>query len=46
MRYFYQDQNHPVGGGEVGPHSRKLRAALVAVQQGETPDKHGWLTKV
>ena len=42
----YQDQAHRVGGGDVGPHTRKLRAALVAVQQGETADKHGWLTKV
>jgi branched-chain amino acid aminotransferase len=42
----YRNQSYAVGGGDVGPHTRKLRAALVAVQQGETPDKHGWLTKV
>lgn len=37
---------HRVGNGDVGPHTRKLRAALVAVQQGETPDRYGWLTRV
>jgi branched-chain amino acid aminotransferase len=42
----YRSQSYSVGGGDVGPHTRKLRAALVAVQKGETPDKHGWLTLV
>jgi branched-chain amino acid aminotransferase len=37
---------HKVADGGVGPHTRKLRAALVAVQQGESPDRYGWLTKV
>jgi branched-chain amino acid aminotransferase len=37
---------HQVAEGGVGPHTRRLRAALVAVQQGEAPDRHGWLTKV
>jgi branched-chain amino acid aminotransferase len=37
---------HQVADGGVGPHTRKLRAALVAVQQGESPDRYGWLTKV
>jgi branched-chain amino acid aminotransferase len=35
-----------VGGGDVGPETRKLRAALVAIQQGETADRYGWLHKV
>jgi branched-chain amino acid aminotransferase len=35
-----------VGNGEVGPETRRLREALVAVQQGRAPDRHGWLTKV
>jgi branched-chain amino acid aminotransferase len=35
-----------VGDGDVGPHTRKLRAALVGVQQGEVPDTHGWLQRV
>jgi len=37
---------YKVAGGDVGPHTRKLRAALVAVQQGEAADRYGWLTKV
>ncbi|MCC6172903.1 MAG: aminotransferase class IV, partial [Gammaproteobacteria bacterium] len=37
---------HRVGDGSVGPETRKLRAALVAIQQGEAPDRHGWLTRV
>ncbi len=42
----YKDQSVTVGGGDVGPHTRKLRAALVAVQQGDAPDRHGWLKTV
>jgi branched-chain amino acid aminotransferase len=37
---------HPVGDGGVGRHTLRLREALVAVQQGDAPDRHGWLTKV
>jgi branched-chain amino acid aminotransferase len=37
---------HKVGSGEVGPNTRKLRAALVGIQQGEVPDTHGWLHRV
>jgi len=35
-----------VGSGEVGPHTKKLRTALVAVQQGETGDPHHWLRRI
>jgi len=35
-----------VGSGTVGPNTQKLRAALVAIQQGTAPDRHGWLTRV
>ena len=35
-----------VGTGEIGPNTQKLRAALVAIQQGASPDRHGWLRKV
>jgi branched-chain amino acid aminotransferase len=35
-----------VAGGEVGPLTRALRAQLVAIQQGEAPDRHGWLERV
>jgi hypothetical protein len=30
----------------VGPLTRALRAQLVAIQQGETADRHGWLEKI
>ena len=39
-------REHRVGSGEVGPVTQKLRAALVAIQTGESPDRHGWTTRV
>jgi branched-chain amino acid aminotransferase len=36
----------PVGNGDVGPVTQKLRAALVAIQNGAAPDAHGWTRKV
>jgi branched-chain amino acid aminotransferase len=39
-------QDYTVGNGEVGPETRRLRAALVAIQQGETRDTHGWLKRI
>ena len=38
----YRGAEHPVAGGDVGPLTRALRAQLVAIQQGEAPDRHGW----
>ncbi len=35
-----------VADGQVGTETLKLRAALVAIQQGTAPDSHGWLTRV
>ncbi|MBS0393697.1 MAG: branched-chain amino acid aminotransferase [Proteobacteria bacterium] len=35
-----------VGGGGVGPETQKLRAALVAIQQGTALDRYGWLRRV
>jgi branched-chain amino acid aminotransferase len=37
---------HVVGNGEVGPETRRLRAALVAIQQGEAPERRGWCKRV
>ena len=37
---------HCVGSGDVGPHTKKLRTALVSIQQGEVADTHGWLHRV
>ncbi len=35
-----------VGAGGIGPETQKLRAALVAIQQGTSPDRYGWLRRV
>ncbi len=39
-------QEIAVGSGEVGPHSRRLRKALVSMQRGEIPTPAGWITRV
>ena len=39
---IYHGVEHRVGSGDVGPLTRALRAQLVAIQQGEGADKHGW----
>jgi branched-chain amino acid aminotransferase len=39
---IYQGAEHRVAGGDVGPLTLALRARLVAIQQGEGPDPHGW----
>jgi branched-chain amino acid aminotransferase len=43
---IYAGVEHRVAGGEVGPLTRALRAQLIAVQQGDAPDRHGWLERV
>jgi branched-chain amino acid aminotransferase len=43
---IYRGAEHRVGNGDVGPLTRALRAQLVAIQQGEAPDTHGWLERV
>jgi branched-chain amino acid aminotransferase len=43
---IYRGTEHRVGNGDVGPLTRALRAQLVAIQQGEAPDQHGWLERV
>jgi branched-chain amino acid aminotransferase len=43
---IYRGADHRVGNGDVGPLTRALRAQLVAIQQGEAPDRHGWLERV
>jgi branched-chain amino acid aminotransferase len=35
-----------VGDGTTGPNTRRLRAALVAVQRAEAPDRWGWTLAV
>jgi branched-chain amino acid aminotransferase len=42
----HHGQEHKVGGGDVGTHTRKLREKLVSIQRGESPDTHGWTKRV
>ena len=39
---IYRGAEHRVGSGDVGPLTRALRTQLVAIQQGEAADRHGW----
>ena len=43
---IYEDQEYPLSNGMTGPNTRKLRAALVDIQQGRGADKHGWITRM
>ena len=43
---LHRGQEHRVGNGSIGPVTQRLRAALVAIQTGEAPDRHGWTRKV
>jgi branched-chain amino acid aminotransferase len=43
---IYRGTEHRVATGQVGPLTTSLRAQLVAIQQGEALDRHGWLEKV
>src|SRR3984885_9827580 len=43
---IWQDREVRVADGGVGPVTKALRAALIDVQRGTTPDRFGWLTAV
>jgi branched-chain amino acid aminotransferase len=43
---IYHGTEHGVASGDVGPLTRSLRAQLLAIQQGEALDRHGWLQRV
>jgi branched-chain amino acid aminotransferase len=43
---IHRGREYRVGNGEVGTLTRALRSQLVAIQQGEAPDRHGWLQRV
>ena len=36
----------PIGTGDVGSNTTKLRSALTAIHVGEADDRHGWLSEV
>lgn len=42
---IHQDQEHQVGGGDVGELTRMLRAKLVSIQRGEAGDQFGWTSR-
>ena len=42
----YEGEEIPVRDGGAGPNTTRLRESLQAVQYGNAPDKHGWLTAV
>jgi branched-chain amino acid aminotransferase len=42
----HDGQEYRVGNGDVGEETRRLRASLVEIQQGQRPDTHGWLRRV
>jgi len=42
----YRGEDHRVGDGQVGPNTRRLRAALTEIQAGLRPDRFGWLRPV
>ncbi len=39
-------KEYKVGGGDIGPQTKRLRKALVSMQQGEIPTPAGWITRV
>jgi branched-chain amino acid aminotransferase len=44
--FLHAGEDIPVGSGDVGSNTLKLRSALTDIQIGERPDTHGWLTEV
>ena len=44
--FVYGGKEIPVRDGAAGPNVEKLRSALQAIQFGDAPDTHAWLTEV
>ena len=42
----YKGEEIAVRDGSAGPNTKRLREALQAIQYGNAPDTHGWLTPV
>jgi branched-chain amino acid aminotransferase len=36
----------PVGSGDVGAHTTRLRSGFSDIHLGEAEDRHGWLTEI
>jgi branched-chain amino acid aminotransferase len=43
---IHRGKEYRLSGGEVGPITQELRRKLVSIQQGETPDRYGWFTRI
>jgi branched-chain amino acid aminotransferase len=43
---IHRGKEYRLSGGEVGPTTQELRQKLVSIQRGETPDRHGWFTRI
>ncbi|SFF98963.1 branched chain amino acid aminotransferase apoenzyme [Novosphingobium sp. CF614] len=41
-----RDGEFTIGGGGPGQLTQKLKNRLVAIQRGDTPDTHGWISKI
>jgi len=44
--FIHNGKEYSVGDGQPGPKIRALREQLNAIQWGQAPDVHGWLTTV
>jgi branched-chain amino acid aminotransferase len=45
-KLVYEGREMLVRDGGAGPNTERLRKALQAIQYGDAPDTHGWLTEV
>lgn len=43
---IHGEKEYQLSGGQTGPNTRKLRKALVDIQQGSGNDAHGWIQKI
>jgi branched-chain amino acid aminotransferase len=44
--FIYRDRAVTVGDGGFGDQTKRLRDALIAIQNGSAPDRHGWLQTI
>ena len=42
----YKGERITIGGGKTGPLTQRLYDAIVSIQYGTAPDKHGWTVPV
>lgn len=43
---IHNEKEYPLSDGKTGPNTRRLRKALVDIQQGAASDSHGWIRKI